>query len=140
MRRWFATLTIFAVLAGAQPTRATDGTKTTVTGYLRDSFCFIVSGAQGPSHKYCGTVCAEKGIPVLLVESAASTNYQLDKSGKGYLVRPRKTHKVYVLLPPTDLESLPQDLIDKMEEEVTLTGEVYEREGLSFLRVDAGHP
>jgi hypothetical protein len=141
MRRWVATLAIFALLAGTHPALAQSGVaKTTVTGTLRDSYCYIVSGAQGPSHKYCATQCAEKGIPVLLVENAASTSYKLDKSGKGYLMRPRKSHNIYVLLPPTDLESLPQEVIDKMEEEVTLSGEVFEKDGTSFLRVEAIGP
>jgi hypothetical protein len=136
-----ASTLLVALLVGATPSHAQNrGSKTTVTGYLRDSFCFIVSGVKGPSHKYCATACAEKGIPVLLVESAASTSYQLDRAGKSYLMRSRKNHKVYVLLPPADLESLPQDLIDKMEEEVTLTGEAFEKEGTNFLRVEAMQP
>jgi len=131
-------LSLSVLLAGASLTQAQgSGAKTTVTGFLRDGYCYIVSGAQGPSHKYCATQCAEKGIPVLLVESAPTTSYQLDPSGKGYMMKPRKGHRTFVLLPPTDLESLPQDVIDKMEEEVTIAGEILEKDGMNFLRVDS---
>jgi hypothetical protein len=86
-----------------------------VTGTLEDSFCYVVTGAHGPDHKQCAMGCAKKGIPVSLVE-------------KG-------TDKMYVLLPPKNASSLPDDVISKMESEVTVTGDEYDKGGLSYLTV-----
>lgn len=86
-----------------------------VTGTLEDSFCFVTMGAHGAGHKKCAAGCARKGIPVALVE-------------KG-------TDKMFVLLPPKNDSSLPKDVIDKMENEVTVTGDAYDKGGVSYLTV-----
>jgi hypothetical protein len=89
----------------------------TVTGTLEDSFCYVTLGAHGAGHKQCATACAKKGIPVALVE-------------KG-------TDKMYILLPPKNDESLPDGVISKMEEEVTITGNEYEKGGITYLTADS---
>jgi hypothetical protein len=48
---------------------------------------------------------------------------------------PEKNDKLIILLPPKDAESLPADVLDKMEEEVTVTGKEYQSGGLTFLTV-----
>ncbi len=96
---------------------ADDSTSKSVTGNLRDSFCYTTMGAQGASHKKCAMECAMKGIPVLMVE-------------KG-------TKKSYVLIPPKNDEALPKEVIDKMEDEVTVTGKAYEKNGTNFLQVES---
>lgn len=88
-----------------------------VTGTLEDSFCFVTMGAHGPDHKKCATECANKGIPVALVE-------------KG-------TNNLYVLLPPKNDSALPADVISRMEDEVTVTGETYSKGGVNYLAVKA---
>ncbi len=88
-----------------------------VTGTLEDSFCFVATGAHGAGHAKCAASCAKKGIPVALVE-------------KG-------TDKMYVLLPPKNDTTLPADVIDKMESEVTVTGDEYDKGGVSYLTVKA---
>jgi hypothetical protein len=88
---------------------------TTVKGQLRDSFCWNVAGAQGPSHRACAIACAKKGIPVTLVEDG--------------------TNKPYVLLPPKDKQGLPESVISRMEGEASITGTVYTKGGVSYLRV-----
>lgn len=90
--------------------------ETTVTGHLRDSFCNTVMGAQGPSHKKCAIACAKKGIPVVLVS---------------------KDDKAFVLLPPKNNESLPESVISKMEDEVTVSGKEYHKYGISYLTVES---
>jgi hypothetical protein len=90
---------------------------TSVTGHLRDSFCFMTMGAHGASHQKCAMGCAKAGIPVLLVQD--------------------KTDKYYVLLPPKNAESLPSSVIDKMEDEVTVTGTEYSKGGVRFLTVES---
>jgi hypothetical protein len=96
---------------------AEGGTAKSVTGNLRDSFCNTTMGAQGASHKKCAISCAEAGIPVVMVE-------------KG-------TNKSYILIPNKDDSPLPKDVISKMEDEVTVTGKVYEKNGTNFLQVDS---
>lgn len=96
---------------------AADGTAQTVTGNLRDGFCYTTMGASGSGHQKCAIGCAGKGIPVLLVE-------------KG-------TNKSYVVLPPKDDQPLPKDVIDRMEDEVTVTGKTYQKDGTNFIQVQS---
>ena len=94
-----------------------DGTEKSVTGNLRDSFCNTTMGAQGPSHKKCAISCAKAGIPVVMVE-------------KG-------TNKSYILIPNKDDQPLSQDVIGHMEDEVTVNGKAYEKDGTNFLQVES---
>ncbi len=93
------------------------GQTKSVTGNLRDSFCYSTMGASGSGHKKCSIKCAGKGIPVLLVE-------------KG-------TNKSYVVLPAKDAQPVPKEVIDKMEDEVTITGKTYEKDGTSFITAES---
>jgi hypothetical protein len=97
-------------------TMAADARKS-VTGNLEDTFCYNVVGAHGAGHAQCALKCAQKGIPVGLVE-------------KG-------TEKMYILLPPKNDEALPDDLLKNMEKEVTVTGKSYSKGGVEFLTVDS---
>ncbi len=77
-------------------------------------------GAQGVSHKKCAVECALAGIPVVMVE-------------KG-------TNKSYVLIPtPQERRSTDtaRDVISRMEDEVTITGNVFEKGGTNFLQVES---
>jgi len=94
-----------------------DGGETTVTGNLRDSYCYGTMGVHGAGHKACAIKCASAGIPVLLVE-------------KG-------TEKSYVLLPDKDASALPQSVISRMEDEVTVTGKEYSKNGTQFIVVES---
>ncbi len=89
--------------------------ETTVTGHLRDSFCYVILGAQGPSHQKCAIACAKKGVPVALVQSG--------------------TDKTFILLPPKNARPLPDSVINKMENEVTVTGDEYTKGGVTYLTV-----
>lgn len=93
------------------------GNEKTVTGNLRDSFCYTVMGAHGPSHRQCALKCARAGIPVALVPTGSS-------------------NMMYILLPHKDQSSLPADIINNMEKQVTVTGKEYTKDGVHFLRVD----
>jgi hypothetical protein len=90
---------------------------TAVTGHLRDGLCFVTMGAHGPSHQKCAMGCAKAGIPVLLEQD--------------------KSEKFYVLLPPKDGQGLPSSITDKMEDEVTVTGQQYTKGGMTFLTVES---
>jgi hypothetical protein len=91
--------------------------QTSVTGHLRDSFCYVGMGAHGASHQKCAIGCAKAGIPVVLVDD--------------------KTDNYYVLLPPKNAQPLPSSIINKMEDEVTVTGQEYNKGGVRFLTVES---
>jgi len=109
---------LIAVLATGIAGRAiaADAQKS-VTGSLEDTFCYNVVGAHGAGHAQCALKCAQKGIPVGLVE-------------KG-------TDKMYILLPPKNDQALPDDLLKNMEKEVTVTGNLYSKGGVDFLTVES---
>jgi hypothetical protein len=88
-----------------------------VTGTLEDSFCYVVTGSQGASHKPCAMGCAKKGIPVALVQTG--------------------TDKMFILLPAKNDTSLPDDVINNMESQVTVTGDEYDKGGISYLTVNS---
>ncbi len=106
-----ALLLSFGLAAGAF------AAQTSVTGHLRDSFCYVGMGAHGASHQKCAIGCAKAGIPVVLVQD--------------------KTDNYYVLLPPKNAQPLPSSIIDKMEDEVTVTGQEYNKGGVRFLTVES---
>ena len=103
------TLLLTVSFAGLAPTA-----ETTITGHLRDSVCFLGMGAKGPGHHKCAMECAGKGAPVLL-ETA--------------------DNKYYVLMPAKDKTSLPKSIMNKMEDQVTVTGNEYSQGGMNFLSV-----
>ena len=88
-----------------------------VTGEVIDTFCYTAMDAKGTGHKQCGIDCAKKGIPVGLLE-------------KG-------TEKIHVLLPTKDKTALPDEVIGKMGETVTVTGHPYTKGGVAFLTVES---
>ncbi|MGH7779423.1 MAG: hypothetical protein ACREQR_06320 [Candidatus Binataceae bacterium] len=93
------------------------GTSKSVTGTLEDSFCYGTMGAHGASHQKCAIGCAKAGIPVSLVET--------------------HSQKIYVLLPAKNAQALPDDVISKMEDTVTVSGKEYSKGGVNFLTVDS---
>jgi hypothetical protein len=121
MSRFVAVGLGLLLLFGA-PTLATADEKAgakdvSVTGEVIDTFCYAAMGAKGTGHKQCGIDCAKKGIPVGLLE-------------KG-------TNKIHVLLPMKDKTALPDDLVGKMGETVTVTGHPYTKGGVAFLTVES---
>jgi hypothetical protein len=96
---------------------AADSSEKSVTGNLEDAYCYGTMGAKGAGHKACAIKCASSGIPVVLIE-------------KG-------TEKTYVLLPPKDASPIPQSVIQRMEDEVTVTGKEYSRNGTEYIVVES---
>ena len=88
-----------------------------VTGTLEDSFCYVTMGAHGANHQKCAQACAKKGIPVSLVEKGTGT--------------------LYVLLPPKNDQPIPDSITTRMENEVTVTGDEYDKGGVHYLTVNA---
>jgi len=98
-------------------TMAADTAEKSVTGNLEDAYCYGTMGAKGAGHKQCAMKCASAGIPVTLIE-------------KG-------TDKSYVLLPSKDASPLPASVISRMEDEVTVTGKEYSKNGTEYLVVES---
>jgi hypothetical protein len=88
-----------------------------VTGEVIDTFCYTAMGAKGAGHKECGIDCARKGIPVGLLEKGSE--------------------KIHILLPTKDKTALPDEVISKMGETVTVTGHPYTKGGVEFLTVES---
>jgi hypothetical protein len=104
-----------ATLAAAE---AKAGAKeVSVTGEVIDTFCYSTMGAKGASHKQCGIECAKKGIPVGLLEKGSE--------------------KIHILLPAKDKTALPDDVVNKMGETVTVTGHAHTKGGVAFLTVES---
>ncbi len=88
-----------------------------VKGELIDTYCYSLMGAHGASHRDCAIECVKKGIPAGLLEEGSN--------------------KVYVLLPNKDKTGLPQTVIEKMAQTVTVTGKVYTVGGNQFLTIES---
>ena len=116
MRRTTVAALAFALGLGlAAAGSAAEEHDTTVTGEVVDTYCFASMGAKGESHKACGQTCAKKGIPVGLLENG--------------------TNKLYVLLPNKDKGTIPDEIINKMGDTVTVTGKAYTAGGSEFLTI-----
>jgi hypothetical protein len=105
---------IFSAAFAAGAARADEKT---VTGQLRDSFCYMRVGAHGPSHHKCAMGCVKAGIPAALEEDG--------------------TGKIYVLLPPKDKQGTPAGVIERMEQPVTISGHEYSKGGVTYLTVES---
>jgi len=106
-----------SAIAIAPVALAADGGEKSVTGNLEDAYCYGTMGAKGAGHKACAIKCASAGIPVMLIE-------------KG-------TEKSYILLSPKDASPLPQSVISRMEDEVTVTGKEYNKNGTEYIVVES---
>ncbi|PZN93184.1 MAG: hypothetical protein DCF30_22005 [Hyphomicrobiales bacterium] len=111
-----ATLLCFAT---AFPALAQDGRRVTVSGEISDTWCTI-SGlmfAKGTAHHQCAVWCALGGIPVSI----------RDAKGDLYLI----------LKIGDDEDSVANPRIARMAtHEVTVDGELLERDGVKYLLVD----
>jgi hypothetical protein len=105
-----ATLLFATVIAVAQP----KGPSLTVTGEVVDLWCYLEGGDHGPSHKECSTACAKSGNPIGLVDS----------KGNIYVTAGMQEHQ-----PARDV------LIDKMNQQVTVTGTLVKKGGTQMLYV-----
>jgi hypothetical protein len=118
----FAAVVLGSMLLVGTATFATADTKAgekdvSVTGEVIDTFCYAAMGAKGTSHKQCGIDCAKKGIPVGVLEKGSE--------------------KIYILLPTKDKTALPDDVVNKMGETVTITGHAYSKGGVAFLTAES---
>ena len=97
-----------ALIALAEP----NGPTVTVKGEAVDMWCYMEGGDRGPANKDCATACAKAGNPIGIV----------DAKGDIYLVAGLQDHQ-----PARDL------LINKMDQEVTVTGTLVTKSGTKML-------
>lgn len=118
LSHWRALVLVAASLA-AGSAAAADGQRVTVTGEIADTWCSI-SGlmfAKGTAHHQCAVWCALGGIPVSI----------RDASGALYLI----------LKIGDDDESAANPRIARLAtHEVSVDGELLERDGVKYLLVD----
>lgn len=93
------------------------GTDVTVKGELIDTFCYLGMGAKGTSHKQCAIDCAKAGIPAGILEEG--------------------TGKIYFLTSNKDKTPLPDFVISKMGDTVTIKGDLYSGGGANLLAVES---
>jgi hypothetical protein len=89
----------------------------TIKGELVDSLCYVGMAAKGAGHKQCAIDCAKAGIPISIVEDG--------------------TGKLYTVLPKEDKTGYPANVIAKMGDKVTLTGDLYENGGQRYVTVES---
>lgn len=100
---------LFAVvLCMAQP----KGSTVTVKGEAVDLWCYMEGGDRGPAKKECATACARAGNPIGI----------LDANGNIYVASGLEDHQ-----PGRDL------LLQKMSEQVTVTGTLVAKGGMKML-------
>lgn len=119
MSQWRGALVAALGIAWAVPALAQDGRRVTVSGEISDTWCTI-SGlmfAKGTAHHQCAVWCALGGIPVSI----------RDAKGDLYLI----------LKIGDDEDSAANPRIARMAtHEVTVDGELLERDGVKYLLVD----
>ncbi len=86
----------------------------TIKGEVVDLWCYMDHGAHGPKHKACAVACAKMGNPIGIVDS----------EGNVYVAVGSELHQ-------PDRERL----IEKMAQEVTVTGRVVSRGGLRMIYI-----
>jgi hypothetical protein len=99
-----------APIVHAEPKGAT----VSVKGEAIDMWCYMEGGDHGASHKACATECAKAGNPIGI----------LDARGDIYLTAGLQDHQ-----PARDL------LLNKMSEQVTVTGTLVTKGGTRMLFV-----
>lgn len=118
LSHWRAWAFLIVALSVA-PAAAQDGQRVTITGEISDTWCTI-SGlmfARGTAHHQCAIWCALGGIPVSI----------RDPAGNLYLI----------LKIGDDDESAANPRVARMAtHEVTVDGELLERDGVKYLLVD----
>jgi len=91
------------------------GERVTVRGEAVDMWCYLEAGDRGAAKKQCATMCAKAGNSIAL----------LDDKGNLYLTAGLKDHQSAHAL-----------LIDRMNEEVTVTGTLVKKGGVQMIYID----
>src|SRR5437879_2120333 len=99
-------------VVNAQP----KGQRATIKGEVVDLWCYLEGGDRGPAKKECATACAKAGNPIGV----------LDAKGTLYVAAGLKDHQ--------PAQSV---LLNKMSDQVTVTGTVVKKGGVQMIYVDS---
>ena len=122
LKRVLAGLTALALMAIILPASAQAQMEApsyeiqTISGTVVDLSCKFGHGLSGADHRMCAQVCADKGIPLVILGS----------DGKLYL-------PITADMPGSSSNDL---LKEFAEQEVTVTGKVFSAGGASAIRID----
>lgn len=108
-----ASVLLFAATASVigQP----KGTQMTIKGEVVDMWCYLEGGDRGAATKDCATACAKAGNPIGIVDS------------KGIL---------YVTAGLKDHQPAQALLLNRMSDNVTVTGTVVKNGGVQMIYID----
>jgi hypothetical protein len=117
MRYTLLTISMSTLLIGATPYvfAQPKGERATVRGEVVDLWCYLEGGDRGPEKKQCATACAKAGNPIAL----------LDSKGNLYVAAGLKDHQPAQTL-----------LVNKMSEEMSVTGTVVKKGGVRMIYID----
>jgi len=117
MRITLMTLSALALLLGGTPfvSAQPKGERTTIKGEVVDLWCYLEGGDRGPAKKDCAIACAKAGNPIGVLD------------GRGNL---------YVTAGLKDHQSAQTLLLDKMSQEVTVSGTLVRKAGVPMIYVD----
>jgi hypothetical protein len=115
--RWAAMLAAVALMAAAHSVHGQPkGERVTLTGEVVEMWCYLEAGDRGAAKKACATECAKAGNPIALV----------DANGNVYVTAGLKSH-----------QSARELLIDRMSEQVTITGTLVKNGGVQMIYIDS---
>ena len=98
--------------ASAQP----KGERVTVKGEVVEMWCYLEAGDRGAAKKACATECAKAGNPIALI----------DTNGILYVTAGLKSHQAAQEL-----------LLNKMSEQVTVSGTLVRKAGIRMLYIES---
>jgi hypothetical protein len=114
--RLVATAAALVIGAGAMLVAQPKGERATVRGEVVDMWCYLEGGDRGAAKKECATACAKAGNPIGI----------LDAKGNLYVAAGLNDHQ--------PAQSL---LLQRMSDEVTVTGTVVKKGGVQMIYIDA---
>ena len=91
------------------------GPRTTISGEVVDMWCYLEGGDHGATNKPCATACARAGNPIAI----------LDTKGNVYGTVGLKDHQPAQTL-----------LLDRMSDQVTVTGTLVKKGGVQMIYVE----
>jgi hypothetical protein len=116
MRTRLVAMSMLAVLmAGNSAHAQPKGERTTIKGEVVDLWCFMEGGDRGPAKKECATACAKAGNPIGI----------LDTKGDLYVAAGIKDHQSAQAL-----------LLNRMSDQVSVTGTLVKTGGVPMIYID----
>jgi hypothetical protein len=92
------------------------GERTIITGEVVDMWCYVEGGDRGAEKRACATACAKAGNPIAI----------LDAKGELYVVAGLKDHQPAQAL-----------LLNKMSEQVTVSGTLVNKGGAHMFYIES---